>query len=385
MAETKKKGLPIFISVASVWMGTHFGPGVASGTQLNVYYVKFGIPGIVVTVLAMALLATALYYSMEFSRVYKTYDYQSWVEKLFGMKWVVYLFDISFLITIFTALGGSINAIATLLENFVGLNYWVGVGILILCATLLCAFGADLVRRASAYMMFVVVGMLFVIVGLVVAVGDADLAGSIANQATNLPEMSWGAALWSAIIYGSFQATVVASITSVADALPSRSESKKAAIAGWVGNTVMLIVLCTMLFSFTNVYDITSESLPIYSVLQRLGMDWLTTVYIAIVFIGVLSTVVSFAFGGVARFSKYYRSKGEGASHTVRDAVFVCVMLIVCAAGSKFGITALVSVGYRIIGYLNLPIIILPAIILGGRKISKKYLDANKIDYTGIE
>lgn len=41
-----KKGLPVFIGVAAVWMGTHFGPGVASGTQLNQYYVRFGLPGI---------------------------------------------------------------------------------------------------------------------------------------------------------------------------------------------------------------------------------------------------------------------------------------------------------------------------------------------------
>lgn len=45
----KKKGLPIFISVAAVWMGTHFGPGVASGTQIDVYYVNYGIPGLCVT------------------------------------------------------------------------------------------------------------------------------------------------------------------------------------------------------------------------------------------------------------------------------------------------------------------------------------------------
>ena len=43
MENTKKKGLPVFIGVASVWMGTHFGPGVASGTQLNQYYVNYGL------------------------------------------------------------------------------------------------------------------------------------------------------------------------------------------------------------------------------------------------------------------------------------------------------------------------------------------------------
>ena len=72
-----KKGLPVFIGVAAVWMGTHFGPGVASGTQLNQYYVRFGLPGIFVTIIAMGFLGYALYCSMEFSRIYKAYGSSS--------------------------------------------------------------------------------------------------------------------------------------------------------------------------------------------------------------------------------------------------------------------------------------------------------------------
>ena len=380
-----KKGLPAFIGVAAVWMGTHFGPGVASGTQLDVYYVKYGIPGICMTVFAMALLACALYCSMEFSRIYKTYDYQSWVEKLFGMKWFVILFDISFLVTIITALGGSLNAVATLLNNFTGLNYWLGVLIVIACAMLLCAYGADLVRKASSYMMFVVVGILIVIMILVATNGDGDMAGSIANQKVNLPDVSWGKALWSAIIYACFQATVVANIASVADGLEDRKASKKAAITGFIANSLLLIVLCLTIFSYTNVYKVTDEALPFYSILQRLGMNWLTGIYILVVFIAVLSTVVGFAFAGVARFSKYYRSKKADAKHSLRDAIFVGVMLLVCAAASKFGIVKLVSTGYKILGYLNLPIIVLPALFIGGKKISKKYLKEHNIDASGVD
>ena len=391
MENTKKKGLPLFIGVASVWMGTHFGPGVASGTQLNQYYVQYGLPGILVTIVAMGFLAYALYCSMEFSRIYKAYDYQSWVEKLFNMKWVVILFDISFVVTIVTALGGSINAVATLLQNFWGFNYWIGVGIVVICGMLLCAFGADLVRKSSSYMMFVVVGVLLFIMILVIVYGEPDLAGAVANQAENLPKADWGfsnwlGALWQAIIYGAFQATVVANISSVADTLPDRRESKKSAIAGFIGNAGLLLVLCTMLYSYTPVMKITDEALPFYAILQSLGFDWLTAVYIFVVFLAVMSTVVGFAFAGVARFSKYYRPKGhKGDTTPLRDAIFVCLMLLACAAASRFGIVALVSTGYTILGYLNLPIIVLPAIILGGRKISKKYLKSHNIDAPGVD
>ena len=382
-----KKGLPVFIGVAAVWMGTHFGPGVASGTQLNQYYVRFGLPGIFVTIIAMGFLGYALYCSMEFSRIYKAYDYQSWVVKLFGNKYVVILFDISFLVTILTAASGSMNAVAVLLEDNFGINYWLGVAIIIVCAMLLCAYGAKLVRAASSYMMFIVVGILLVIMVLLAVNGDGDLSGSIANQAQNLSDAgsgSWLGALWSAIIYGSFQATIVANIASVAEDIPNRRESKKAAVTGFLANTILLIVLCMMLFSYTNVYDITSEDLPFYSLLQRLGYDWLTVVYIIIVFIAVLSTVVGFAFAGVARFSKYYQPK-EGKKSSLRDAIFVGVMLIACAMVSKLGIMVLVSKGYTILGYLNLPIIVLPAIIIGGHKISKKYLKKKNIADPGVD
>lgn len=391
MENTKKKGLPVFIGVASVWMGTHFGPGVASGTQLNQYYVGFGIPGIVMTLVAMALLGFALYCSMEFSRIYHAYDYESWVTKLFNNKYVVILFDISFFVTIISAAGGSLNAIATLLQDFWGINYWVGVGIVIVVSMLLCAFGAELVRKSSAYMMFVVVGVLLLIMILVVSSGDADLAGAVANQAQNLPGADWSAnnwlsALWQAIIYGSFQATIVANIASVADTLPDRRESRRAAITGYIANTGLLLVLCMMLFSFTNVYAVTNEDLPFYSILARLNMSWLTVVYIIVVFIAVISTVVGFAFAGVARFGKYYRPTGsKHLAHPLRDALFVLVLLAACAAISQVGIMNLVKYGYSLLGYINLFVIILPALILGGRKISKKYLKEHNIDAPGID
>lgn len=390
MENTKKKGLPVFIGVASVWMGTHFGPGVASGTQLNQYYVGFGIPGIIMTLVAMALLGFALYCSMEFSRIYKAYDYESWVTKLFNNKYVVILFDVSFFVTIISAAGGSLNAIATLLQDFWGINYWVGVGIVIVVSMLLCAFGAELVRKSSAYMMFVVVGVLLLIMALVIAAGDADLKGAVENQAANLgADMSasnWLKALWQAIIYGSFQATIVANIASVADTLPDRRESRRAAITGYIANTGLLLILCMMLFSFTNVYKVTEEALPFYSILARLNMGWLTTVYIIVVFIAVISTVVGFAFAGVARFGKYYRPQGKKQlAHPVRDAAFVLVLLAACAAISQVGIMNLVKYGYSLLGYINLFVIILPALILGGRKISKKYLKEHNIDAPGID
>ncbi len=127
--DKKQSSLSIAIGMACVWMGTHFGPGVASGTQILVYWVKYGIWGTLASILAMALLGYCIYCSAEFSRIYKTYNYADWTKKVWGVDWIVYLLDFSFIIVMLTALGGSLSAIGNLLNSQFGLNYWVGVGV----------------------------------------------------------------------------------------------------------------------------------------------------------------------------------------------------------------------------------------------------------------
>ena len=385
----KQSTATIAIGIACVWMGTHFGPGVASGTQILTYWVKYGVWGTVCSVLAMCLLGVCLYCSMEFSRIYRTYNYGDWIQGVFGMKWVTVLFDISFIITMMTALGGSLNAIATLLLNQFGLNYWLGVTLVIICTALLCAFGAKLVSAASTYMMYIVVAVLALIIILSASTGKLSLSGALANQSSN-PAItpSLPRALWSAVIYAAFQATVIANISSVAGQLPNRSTSRKAAVIVICGNALLLVVLSLFLLSATtlpgyDVMDTDANPLPFYGILTHLDFGWAKLVYVITVFIAVLSTAVGFCFGGLARFSKIYRKPEEKTP--LKDGILVAVLLLLCAFASRFGIVKLVSTGYTILGYVNLPILILPSLFLAGRKIRKSYLKAHNIEAPGID
>ena len=387
--DKKQSTFSIAMGIACVWMGTHFGPGVASGTQIMTYWVKYGILGTICSVLAMLLLGTCLYCSMEFSRVYKTYNYGDWIQGVFGVNWVKYLFDLSFIITMMTALGGSLNAIATLLQSQFGLNYWLGVALVIICAALLCAYGAKLVSAASKYMMYLVIVVLAMIIILSASTGQLHLGQAIKQQATTPGiTLSLPRALWSAVIYAAFQATVIANISSVAMQLPNRSTSKKAAVIGIIGNSILLVTLSLFFLSATtldgyNVMDLGTNPLPFYGILTHLNFGWAKVVYVITVFVAVLSTAVGFCFGGLARFSKIYRKPDEQTPG--KDAGLVAILLLLCAFASKFGIVKLVSTGYTILGYVNLPILILPALFLAGRKIKKPYLQAHNIDMTGVD
>ena len=389
--DKKQSTLSIAIGMACVWMGTHFGPGVASGTQILVYWVKYGIWGTLASILAMGLLGYCVYCAAEFSRIYKTYNYADWTKKVWGVDWIVYLLDFSFIIVMLTALGGSLSAIGNLLNSQFGLNYWAGVGAVIICAGLLCAYGAKLVARASSYMMYLVIAVLAVIIIMCASTGKLHLGQAIADaSAGNIAGVSpsFLGAIWSGIIYASFQANVIGNISSIAPTLPDRKTTKLGAVIGVFGNALMLVALSLFFLSATtienyDVLDTAANPLPFYGTLTALGFSGLKLVYVITVFIAVLSTAVGFSFGAVARYSKLYRKADENAP--VKDGLLVVVLLIACAAASKIGIVKLVSTGYTILGYLNLPLLIFPAIYLANRKISKKYLKENNIEATGID
>ena len=387
----KQSTVSIAIGVACVWMGTHFGPGVASGTQILVYWVKYGLWGAVAAILAMGLLGYCIYCSAEFSRIYKTYNYADWTREVWGIKWIVYLLDFSFIIVMMTALGGSLNAIGTLLSNEFGLNYWIGIGLVIIAAALLCAYGAKLVTRASSYLMYLVIAVLAIIIIMAMSSGQLHLGEALRNISAGRTETitpSFFGSIWSGIIYASFQANVIGNISSVAEQLPDRKTSRLAAIIGVIGNAAMLVVLTLFFLSATtisgyDVMDTKTNPLPFYGVLSALGFGGVKIVYVLTVFVAVLSTAVGFCFGAIARYSKLYRKPEESAP--LKDAILVAVLLLLCAFASKLGIVALVSTGYTILGYLNLPLLIFPAIVLANRKIRKKYLSEHSIDAPGID
>ena len=117
--------------------------------------------------------------------------------------------------------------------------------------------------------------------------------------------------------------------------------------------------------------------------LGALGLGGVKIVYVVTVFFAVLSTVVGFCYGAISRYSKLYRKQDE--STPLKDAALVAVVLLLCAFSSRLGIVTLVSTGNTILGYLNLPLLIFPALVLARRKISRDYLKAHSIKADGID
>ncbi len=356
-----KKQSTVFLGVAAVWLGGHFGPGFATGAFSTTYYVQHGAPGILTPLIAMVVTGGVMYFMTEYARANGTQNYRPFALKCFGSKFgevMSILYDITFLLMVMCAGGLALSGEGNILLAQLHIPYFIGISATVVISALLCLYGSKLLAMSSKYMMYAIIAVVLIITVMSLAFGNHDLPGAFANSAANARNPGWGKAILDGLLYGCFQSTVVFNVMSVSDVLEDRRESRKAIGTGYVITVVLMIAFVFTLFSYTNVYDICSESVPVLWVLQNLGFGWLTGIYVLLMTLAVLSTTAGLANAGCARFDKLF----SFIKNVYWRRVIITVLLLGLAAlGASFGMTALMRKGTSLVGYIGIPVLVIPA------------------------
>ncbi len=366
-----------FIGVAAVWFGGHIGPGFATGTSITTWFIAYGASGIFLPILSMAITAGVMYYMVEYARSNQVYNYKDYAKSLYGSgsKVMIPLYDLCFLVTVICAGGICMSGLASLLEMHLGIPYWGGIAGIIIITALLCLYGSKLVSMVSTYMMYFILATVLLIVIMSFAFGDYDMAGSFQNAQSNALVPSFGTALFKSVIYGIFQSTIAFNVIAVSDLLPSRADSKKAVLLGYILNVAMLMVGGLMVFSYTNVFSITSETLPMYSILARLGFNWLTWLYILLMVLAVLTSLAGLAYAGTVRFGNAFTFIKNVQA---RKIVIIVLLLGIAAAAAAFGLKSVMSTGNTYNGYVALLILVIPAYTVTRSRLKAKHQSEEK-------
>lgn len=370
--EKKKSAVPAYLGVAAVWLGSHFGPGFATGAFSVRWYVKYGWIGIITPLLAMLITGGVMFYMLEYAREHKTPNYRPFAKSCYGEtagNVVSILYDICFLMTMMCAGGLAFAGEGKLLEGFLGFNYWTTAIVTIVISAVLCLWGSKLLAKSSGYMMYGIVGVVILITVLSLARGDHDIAGAFANSAVNAKDSSFVHAILGAMQYGCFQSTIVFNVMSVSDVLKDRKEAKKAIGSGFVITVILMICLIFTLFTYTNVYDVCAETLPVMSVLNRLGMKWLQWLYVILMTLAVLTSAAGLAHAGNVRFDKVFSFI---KNVQIRRFVITALLLGVAAIGAALGFQAMLQQGTSIVGWMAIPVIVIPAFTFVAAKVSDK-------------
>ena len=374
----KKKGIfaATYIAVASVWLGGHFGPGFATGVFSAQYYEKYGVIGLFMPLLAMLLTGGVMFYMVEFARSHGTTNYRSFVESAFGdgvlAKIMPIFYDILFIGTVIGAGGLAIRGEATILKNLFNMGFWASAIPTIIVAALLCLYGSKLVARSSKYMMYAIIVIVLLIFLLSTASGKPDYAAAFAAPPIE-QENTFLKAIWKAILYGCFQSTIAFNVMSVADILESREDTKKAIIAGYVITVILMIAIAFTLFCYvTTIPDLCNPgvvAVPIMAVLGRLGMPWLTYLFVLLMTLAVLTSAAGLANASCRRFDKLFSFIGN---LQLRRTVITVITLGIAAIGASFGMKALLQQGTTYVGYLGIPVLVIPAFVWVRTRLAKK-------------
>jgi uncharacterized membrane protein YkvI len=353
--EKKKLAIPVFFSVAFVWFTTHFGGGFASGRQAAQFFVRHGWYSVFTPLIAMGIDAVIFYYAWDFSVINNTYDYRSWTDEFYHPYEKIFsnLYEIIFVLTMGVATAVAFATGGSTIKSAVGTEYLPNTIAIAVIIFLLTIFGAKIVRKAATYIGIAIIVGVIIVYGANAVVSFPQIIEVISDQTakTNI----WSA-LWSMLLYASFQAIAVGAYVAVADVLKTREDALKAAWAGFIINGVLLtLASLTVLAYYPDILDIPVPT--IYVVNNGVGGALAENIISILIVLGVISTGVNFVFGGVRRIISWWPNDNTGRSHSIIASL---IFVIATWSIARFGLIPLVAKGYGFLGYLGIPILIIP-------------------------
>jgi len=377
MIDKNKMAIPV--GVAFVWFTTQFGGGFASGAQLFQYFIVYGLIGLFTPVLAQAMGAFFQWYGMRYAYRHKTFDYKSFNDSFFGKFRFIFsnLYEVLYIVLLCLAPSVAFATGGATLSQLTGINYMlctVIIGAFIFFVTI---FGTDFVRKvASTLSIMIIAGLLVVFVPNIIAQWSA-IVDAIKTMASEFTWAQAGAGLWSCIIYGAFQLASIGLLMQHAEPFESDQDAKTAMVYGFIVNASMIFISTLGLLGVAkNPELIASMSDPalaksfvptIFMVQRGVGASVLTPIISILIILGAVSTAVNMVAGVVQRFVVAAEKKSSGDFTEKKEKFYtylVAGLFTALAWGiAQFGLIPLVAKGYGMLGYLTIPVIIIPFII----------------------
>lgn len=368
MSNEKKSKIGILFGVAFIWFTTHFGGGFASGAQLYSYFGKYGVYCLILPVLAMAYDAVFFGYALHFAKKNQVYDYRSFNDKFYGKYAPIFsnLFEIIYLVTMCLAPAVAFATGGSTLSTVLGIPYWVSTLIIGVFIFVVSIFGTKIVRKvASVLSIAIIVGLLVVYIPNI-ASGFSSIKGAI-NAGT---EFTFGAALYSAFLYGTFQLINIAVFVQHAEVFEEPNDAKKSMGIGFVVNALMMLMVALGLLTICNDPDIANQSVPtIFMVQKGVGASFMLPIISVLIILGAITTAVNMVAAMVKRVSVHIMKEEEREREiktgkpVMKTIIIAFVCCIIDFGIAQFGLLTLVSKAYSFLAYLEIPVILIPYVI----------------------
>jgi uncharacterized membrane protein YkvI len=339
------------------------GGGYATGRELAEFFLPSGPRGGLLAIL-LAMLIWSLVCAVTFCLAYatKSWNYRAFFKNLLGPFWVLfeaaYLLFIILILAVFGAAAGAIGSAV------LGWPQIAGTCCLIVCISLVAAYGSTSVERLFKWVSIFLYGVYGIFVALSIsAFGDRILM----NLATPTPSNGW---VLGGLTYAGYNVVGAVIILPVLRHLRS---SKDALVAGALAGPLAMIPALLFFVCMIAYYpQIGGEPLPSDFLLRRLNFPAFHYLFQLMIFLALLESGTGCVHAFNERVAEAYAArKGRSLSKAARLSITAALLLGSIFLAARFGLVTLIARGYRGLAYLFLAVFILPVMTLGLRQVLK--------------
>lgn len=350
------------------------GGGYATGREIYEYGAKFGAYGWISGLTIAIGFAVIAALTFELCRIFKTYDYKSFIQTIIGPLWplfdVLYVILMVFIIAIMAAATGSI------VESLLGMPMILGEVFVVVVVGLLNFYGERIIERFES------IGTVLLYVGyiiftlLVLFSKGGNIPAVFANHDTSSYQgtFSIGLAVWTGILYVSYN---ICSIPMGMFALKRQTQRKETVISGLVAGALMTIPWFLTYFAMMCFYNDPAivgadVATPWAMMIQNVGGGPLLLAAFSIVMGWTLiETSTGCVHALIDRMNVSFERKGKPRMSRKMQGGLTVVILVLSLALSQVGVIDLIGAGYTYLAYAYILLYLVPIFTVGIYKIVK--------------
>lgn len=364
--KSKSSSLQIAFPVSSVWFGALVGPSMISGAFAASYFAPYGAVGLLLPFISMGIAAIIIAMGAEIVRRERVYTYSDFANCIYGgfRKFLTPVLEIYMIIAMVVGGSAVVSMGGVFLSDISGLPEIAGAVAVSFISIVLVLWGEKLVRASSSIMSVVMIGGMVLLTVLAVVNRSGDLKNTLLDF--SIPgDVSLSTGIAGAAALGFSNACNALTLSAVEQEVKTTRHCTTIGICSFLLNSLAFILSTLLLLPYCP--EVLTEAVPTLAVINEflaVKAPWLPMVYSVTMFFALLSSGAPQLHAVASRVRVIYPKAGFLSRNTNRNLLTGIIYFACCILISRFGLRAIISKGYTMLGYLAIPLIVLPICIL---------------------
>ena len=350
----------VYLVPAGVFQSVIVGGAYGTGREVAEFVSAFGALGglCAIAVIGIAF-AVLLGVCFEFARVFRVYDYRSFLRELLGPYWRAY--EICFLLLLVIVLAVTGAAAGQVLADTFGIEPQTGTLAMLTAVAACNFFGRRLVEMSLTAGAVALSGGLLAYGWLVASQAGDDMLGTLASGTV---EPGWLVSAGQFTLYNS--ALVPVLLYATTQIRTRREAAGSALVAALAGVLPALVLHLSFLARYPAVIE---QDIPAYWMINEFGSQRFLWLYVGLLFVTIVQTGVGVLQGLNERLDAWRAEALAAPLPKWGHALIAGIAVLLSLGLSRVGIVALIAKGYGTLAWCFLVVFTLPLLTLGVARI----------------